>query len=70
MKKTERKIQTDDIEINNHFTACTRKFLDPKWEPKSRQDIVNLLLECQIGYISCGKAYDILLSKGVLNVPW
>jgi hypothetical protein len=67
-RQTAAKIRSDDQEIGSHYSTHTRKFLDPKWVPSTRQDVVDLLLECQIGYISCGKATDILISKGILNV--
>lgn len=68
-RQTATKIRNDEVETNSHFTLYTRKFLDPSWRPRCRQDVVDLLLECQVGYISCGKATDILVATGALNVP-
>ena len=61
--RTKRKIEADQIEVNDHFKTHTRKFLVAGWKPNTREDLISLLQEVQIGYISCKTAADILLSK-------
>jgi len=68
MTKTQRKIENDAIEISQHVKLYTQKFLVPGWKPSCKQDVVDLLLECQIGYISCRKATQILIDSGSLSV--
>lgn len=65
--KTQRKIEADQDEISNHFTEYTRPLLNKVtkegWKPECKQDVVDLLMEVQIGYISCRRAADILFPQ-------
>lgn len=67
-RKTAEKIKSDGEEINSHFALYTKRFLAPGWTPRDKRDVIDLLMECQVGYISCGKATQILIEAGVLNV--
>ena len=55
--------QTSDF-VDNHFTSYTRPMLNkvnqPGWKPEYKQDVVDLLMEVQIGYVSCRRAASIL----------
>ena len=66
-KTTQKKIETDQYEISNHFTEYTRPLLNKVtkegWKPECKQDVVDLLMEVQIGYISCRRAADILFPQ-------
>lgn len=66
-RKTEQKIKSDEVEISSHFSLYTKKFLADSWKPRDKQDVVDLLMECQIGYISCRKAAQILIDSGVIS---
>ena len=46
--------------ICNHYKEHTVKFLKPDWRPTCREDLVALVREAQIGFISCSKVVDIL----------
>lgn len=64
MKK--RKIDTDQQEISSHFSLYTKPLLTKiagGWFPECKQDIVDILMEVQIGYISCRRAADILFPE-------
>lgn len=68
MKKTTRdKIEVDQAEISSHFATYTRPLLNrvtkEGWKPECKQDVVDLLMEVQIGYISCRRAADILFPQ-------
>jgi hypothetical protein len=58
--------QTSDF-VDNHFTSYTRPLLNkvdqPGWKPKHKQDVVDLLMEVQIGYVSCSRAASILFPE-------
>lgn len=51
------------IETVNHFKTYTKPLLakvEKGWRPKSKQDIVNVLVEAQVGYLSCERVSQIL----------
>lgn len=66
-KTTQKKIEVDQHEISNHFAEYTRPLLNKVtkegWKPECKQDVVDLLMEVQIGYISCRRAADILFPE-------
>lgn len=66
-RQTADRIKSDSEEIGSHFTLYTKRFLAPGWNPRDKQDLVDLLMEIQIGYISCRKAASILMDSGVVN---
>ena len=59
-RATKQKIEADQVEINNHFATYTRPLLKESWKPECKQDLVDLLMEVQIGYISCRRAAEVL----------
>lgn len=57
------------IETVNHYKTYTKPLLakvEKGWRPESKQDIVDVLVEVQVGYISSEKAADILNCEQVL----
>jgi len=58
--------QTSDF-VDNHFTNYTRpmiaKMTTPGWKPECKQDVVNLLMDVQVGYVSCRRAASILFPE-------
>lgn len=66
-RATKQKIEADQVEINNHFVNQTRpmlkKITQEGWKPESIHDVIDILMEVQIGYISCGKAATILFPE-------
>lgn len=58
--------ETSDF-VDNHFTRYTRPMLakmdTPGWKPEHKQDVVDLLFEVQIGYVSCRRAASILFPE-------
>lgn len=67
-RKTAEKIKSDEQVISSHFSLYTKRFLAEGWKPRDKQDVVDLLMECQIGYISCRKAAQILIDSEALCV--
>ena len=65
--KTQKKIEADTVDISNHFATYTRPLLNKVtkegWKPECKQDVVDLLMEVQIGYVSCRRAADILFPQ-------
>jgi hypothetical protein len=50
-------------ETSNHYKTYTKPLLakvEKGWRPESKQDIVDVLAEVQIGYLSCEKVAHIL----------
>lgn len=39
------------------------KVNQPGWKPECKQDVVDLLMEVQIGYVSCRRAASILFPE-------
>lgn len=66
-RATRHKIESDEREVITHFAAYTRplirKVTKEGWKPECKQDVVDLLMEVQIGYISCRRAADILFPQ-------
>lgn len=57
------------IETVNHFKTYTKPLLakvEKGWRPESKQDIVDVLIEAQIGYLSYEKVASILECDEVL----
>ena len=51
------------IETASHFKYHTKPLLakvEKGWRPESKQDIVDVLVEVQVGYLSCEKVASIL----------
>lgn len=51
------------IETISHFKTYTKPLLaklEKGWRPESKQDIVDVLVEVQVGYLSCEKVASIL----------
>jgi hypothetical protein len=49
-----------------HYSRYTRPMLakaDKGWRPSNKEEVVDLLMEVQIGYISCRRAADILFPE-------
>jgi hypothetical protein len=49
-----------------HYSRYTRPMLakaDAGWRPSNKEEVVDLLMEVQIGYISCRRAADILFPE-------
>lgn len=49
--------------VDNFEYERLKKFIEPGWKPECKQDVVDLLLEVQVGNISCRKASDILFPE-------
>lgn len=66
-RATQKKIETDGEEMYNHFTLYTMPLLKKAtvegWQPKCRQDVIDILTEVQVGYISCRYATSILFPE-------
>lgn len=65
-RQTKQKIETDQQEVSSHFSSYTKPLLakiDAGWRPECKQDVVDILMEVQIGYISCRRAADILFPE-------
>ncbi len=65
-RQTRQKIEADQVEISSHFSEYTKPLLnkiDKGWRPECKQDVVDILMEVQIGYISCRRAADILFPE-------
>jgi hypothetical protein len=60
VKKTLQRAEQDAEYICNHYKEHTVKFLKSDWRPTCREDLVALVQEAQIGFISCSKVVDIL----------
>jgi len=57
------------IETVNHFKTYTKPLLakvEKGWRPRTKEEIVKVLVEAQIGYLSCEKVASILECDEVL----
>lgn len=65
--RTRQKTEYDRVEISDHFSTYTKPLLNKVskegWKPECKQDVVDLLMEVQIGYVSCRRAADILFPE-------
>lgn len=65
-RQTKQKIEADEVEVSTHFGLYTKPLLnmvENGWRPECKQDVVDVLTEVMLGYISCRRASDILFPE-------